>query len=1138
MIIAALCRAAPSLPSKSRAPRSWLLGAGFLVLSLVTSALGADSAAMRFDLPAGDAEKSLQAFHVQSGVQVLFSSHAAQGVRTNPVKGDFTARQALERLLDRTSLVGRLSEKSGAFVVSRRLAQEPPANAERGTVKKNRTVPPSNQEPMKKNSIFTKIAATAALLVGPASIAQTAPSGIGNSSSTASATVQLSPFVVNSSGDVGYVAQESLSGSRMKTSLKDVSAPVTVFTSEFLSDVSVTNLEGLLQYAPNVAIEGQETAAEATGNDEYIMTFTYRIRGLPSGGKARNYFKWALDSDMFNVERIDFSRGPNSILFGLGSPAGLLNVSTKTANFGDNKGSASLRYSDYSALRATVDYNHVLIADTLAVRLNLLAEKGDTWRDHEFMDQNRAHLAATWRIAPKTTLRGEYERGAVEKFSARKWLGRDLDQPWRDLGRPTFDNFVGGTGAIVTPGVADNVFGSARPPWRELATATGGYVVFNTDSGQLFNMRQMAETNFTASSDQLLPGELPIALSAVPLSPHQGQDIDVSTYTLFLEQQFFDKLFLELAFNKQDSTYSSIDAEYTEMGYIGDPNNQLPNRTPNPNAGQYYAEGWLKWRDDRRESEDMRATLSYELDLTEKSRWFGRHRFAGLAQETKERQAIEQYGEFLTNGVLLTGTNITNAANRVYRRNYLSTSGPGGTNPVFGGAPRWNALDDFQLLDGVTMTDHLGNSKVTDSALFSTGGAITTENLKSLMFVMQNYWFKDRLVTTYGYRTDRRVFETGGSMRRTPQGPSALYAQGDLVSLEPDGSNPIRAEGLTRTYGAVGHVFPWLRLFYNQSTNFSPANTAIRVFPEFKTAPNPTGEGKDYGIRMDLLDNKVSLSVTMYETSAQEDSAFSGRYFEQRAILILDELALRGDITPAQRNDLNVTNTNGYIFDSVSEGVEVELTANPTRNWRVSLTGTKNDTVRTNIAPGNYAFFDSMEELYTSGDRLRYLYGGTSLTPAVPITVESTIPNSIGRSWAEIKNRQAELFGSVEGLTPRGMIEHEVKFFNNYRFSEGPLKGLSVGGGLQWKDRSLAGYTTDDPATSERIWGGKYVNVDFTLGYGRRLTPKIDWRLQLNVKNLMDNDDIYITQKNQDGSTRSYRLRDPREFVLTNTFFF
>ncbi len=100
---------------------------------------------------------------------------------------------------------------------------------------------------------------------------------------------------------------------------------------------------------------------------------------------------------------------------------------------------------------------------------------------------------------------------------------------------------------------------------------------------------------------------------------------------------------------------------------------------------------------------------------------------------------------------------------------------------------------------------------------------------------------------------------------------------------------------------------------------------------------------------------------------AQQDSAFSGRYFEDRAILILNELALRGDITPARREELNVTNTNGYIFDSVSKGVEVELAANMTRNWRVSLVGTKNDRVRSNIAPGNYAFFDTMEELHTSG---------------------------------------------------------------------------------------------------------------------------------------------------------------------------
>src|SRR6476620_4722199 len=46
--------------------------------------------------------------------------------------------------------------------------------------------------------------------------------------------VELTPFTVTSSGDRGYQAQSSLGGSRLKTDLKNIAAPTTAFTAQFL----------------------------------------------------------------------------------------------------------------------------------------------------------------------------------------------------------------------------------------------------------------------------------------------------------------------------------------------------------------------------------------------------------------------------------------------------------------------------------------------------------------------------------------------------------------------------------------------------------------------------------------------------------------------------------------------------------------------------------------------------------------------------------------------------------------------------------------------------------------------------------------------------------------------------------------
>jgi outer membrane receptor protein involved in Fe transport len=46
--------------------------------------------------------------------------------------------------------------------------------------------------------------------------------------------------------------------------------------------------------------------------------------------------------DSYNVDRIDLQCRPNSNLFGLGSPAGIINASTRSAEFRNN-GSAAVR---------------------------------------------------------------------------------------------------------------------------------------------------------------------------------------------------------------------------------------------------------------------------------------------------------------------------------------------------------------------------------------------------------------------------------------------------------------------------------------------------------------------------------------------------------------------------------------------------------------------------------------------------------------------------------------------------------------------------------------------------------------------------------------------------------------------------
>jgi len=87
--------------------------------ALSTVALAEDAKAISFDIPASAAAQALKRFSSQSGQQLLYSNTDLAGVRTNAVKGDYTAPTALARLLANTPLVATHDATSGAVAVGR-----------------------------------------------------------------------------------------------------------------------------------------------------------------------------------------------------------------------------------------------------------------------------------------------------------------------------------------------------------------------------------------------------------------------------------------------------------------------------------------------------------------------------------------------------------------------------------------------------------------------------------------------------------------------------------------------------------------------------------------------------------------------------------------------------------------------------------------------------------------------------------------------------------------------------------------------------------------------------------------------------------------------------------------------------------
>lgn len=165
----------------------------------------------------------------------------------------------------------------------------------------------------------------------------------------------LAEFRVDASDSSGYTATNAVSGSRLKVSLKDIPLSVDVITESFIEDTGATTLEEILQYSGGV-----ETDFSATGDigvhvfGRNYGTTPISIRGLLTEDQMRDGFRKIGNTDSVNVSRAEVVRGPNAILYGIGTFGGLANIISKRP-LQENVQRVSLAVGSHDYQRATLD---------------------------------------------------------------------------------------------------------------------------------------------------------------------------------------------------------------------------------------------------------------------------------------------------------------------------------------------------------------------------------------------------------------------------------------------------------------------------------------------------------------------------------------------------------------------------------------------------------------------------------------------------------------------------------------------------------------------------------------------------------------------------------------------------------------
>jgi outer membrane receptor protein involved in Fe transport len=304
----------------------------------------------------------------------------------------------------------------------------------------------------------------------------------------------LSPFEVSAEDESGYTSATTLAGNRLNTELRDIGNAVTVINSQFLKDIAATSNETLLQYTVGTEVGNVSGNFAGTGDSAFLdesrrfvqPNQNTRVRGLAEADNTRDYFLSDIPWDGFNVDRVDLQRGPNSILFGMGSPAGIINVGLKQASY-RNANEVAFQIDQWGSTRLTADFNRVLLKDELAVRVMALRENEKFQQEPAFEDDDRVMGAVRWepkflrKGSARTIFKANFEDGNIESNRPRTLPPLDLITPWFYTG--TFQ------GRFPSDDPATHILGQSTPYVK------GAPRTFNNLNKQTFNPHIVMDDN-------------------------------------------------------------------------------------------------------------------------------------------------------------------------------------------------------------------------------------------------------------------------------------------------------------------------------------------------------------------------------------------------------------------------------------------------------------------------------------------------------------------------------------------------------------------------------------------------------------------------------------------------------------------
>lgn len=248
----------------------------------------------------------------------------------------------------------------------------------------------------------------------------------------------LPEIIVTAEQDAtGYRVPEASVGTRTDTPIQNVPQAIQVIPQQVLEDQQILRLEDALRNATG--------ATQGTQSSRSVFN-TVNIRGFDTRNILRNGLRddtnVTVGSDLTNIERIEFLRGPASVLYGRGGIGGTVNLVTKQP-LSEPFYEVEASIGNFDSYRGALDLTGPLKRDrTILYRLNASAQRSDTFVDFTEIERYFVSPALSFQIGENTSLAldAEYLQFKQPNDQGLPALGTVLPNPNGELPR---DRLVG-----------------------------------------------------------------------------------------------------------------------------------------------------------------------------------------------------------------------------------------------------------------------------------------------------------------------------------------------------------------------------------------------------------------------------------------------------------------------------------------------------------------------------------------------------------------------------------------------------------------------------------------------------------------------------------------------------------------------